>query len=152
MGATNPSEQANDIIGWCPQCGPVGSHDEDGCCLACGSTAVGDGADLAISNEALVELLRDSNRKLQAGYQALDALYAWVREGTAPWTHRSWTVDSNVDGTDLYSVELYETTCQPGDKDPRDWRCSMGRGESFTEAIREALEKANKVPRESSDA
>jgi len=33
---------------WCPQCGPDVKCDEDGCCIECGSTAVGDGAEVAL--------------------------------------------------------------------------------------------------------
>lgn len=32
---------------WCPQCGDGVSVDEDGCCVSCGSTATGEGADQA---------------------------------------------------------------------------------------------------------
>lgn len=34
---------------WCPQCGPDVPCDEDGCCSACGSDAVGDGAEQALA-------------------------------------------------------------------------------------------------------
>ena len=32
---------------WCPQCGPLTSVDEDGCCTTCGNEGVGQGADAA---------------------------------------------------------------------------------------------------------
>lgn len=39
-------EQPDGYLGaWCPQCGPVEKVDEDGCCVSCGCTAVGDGVD-----------------------------------------------------------------------------------------------------------
>jgi len=41
---------------WCPQCGPHAVIDEDGCCLICGSDAVGDGADKAV---ALAERVKE---------------------------------------------------------------------------------------------
>jgi len=41
---------------WCPQCGPHAVIDEDGCCLICGSDAVGDGADKAV---ALIERIKE---------------------------------------------------------------------------------------------
>lgn len=34
---------------WCPECGPSVPIDEDGLCAACGATAIGPGADLALS-------------------------------------------------------------------------------------------------------
>lgn len=41
---------------WCTQCGPHVSVDEDGCCNACGCSAVGQGADEA---HATIADLRD---------------------------------------------------------------------------------------------
>jgi hypothetical protein len=37
-------------VGWCPECGPVKSYDEDGCC-SCGCTCTGPGADKALKLE-----------------------------------------------------------------------------------------------------
>lgn len=44
---------------WCPQCGPDVTVDEDGCCVTCGATATGDGADAVLAMRAeIVERLR----------------------------------------------------------------------------------------------
>jgi hypothetical protein len=45
---------------WCPEHGEVERVDEDGCCLSCGSTAVGEGA------EAALKLLRAEKSVLDA--------------------------------------------------------------------------------------
>lgn len=43
-----PAWKRGESATWCPQCGPRVSVDEDGCCVSCGSTAVGEGANLAL--------------------------------------------------------------------------------------------------------
>lgn len=40
---------------WCPHCGPDVSCDEDGCCAACGATAVGEGVEQALALRARLE-------------------------------------------------------------------------------------------------
>ena len=40
---------------WCPQCGPDVSCDDDGCCSACGATAVGEGTEQALALRASVD-------------------------------------------------------------------------------------------------
>lgn len=50
---------------WCPECGPVESHDEDGCCTTCGSTATGPGADHAHAQAARIAELEAQVTRLQ---------------------------------------------------------------------------------------
>jgi len=44
---------------WCAQCGPNVLVDEDGCCSACGSQAVGDGAEAALAAAGERDALRE---------------------------------------------------------------------------------------------
>lgn len=50
---------------WCPQCGPDGPGNEDGCCVGCGSTAVGRGAELALWERQEMIRLRARVAKLE---------------------------------------------------------------------------------------
>ncbi len=59
---------------WCPQCGPDADVDEDGCCLACGATSIGFGAELAC--ELMAE--RDNLRR------ALEWISSEFNSGTGP--------------------------------------------------------------------
>ena len=43
------------VATWCPQCGPRVDVDEDGCCVSCGATATGDGADMAAAWRQLAQ-------------------------------------------------------------------------------------------------
>lgn len=36
-------------VGWCAQCGPLERVDEEGCCPACGATATGPDAEVALA-------------------------------------------------------------------------------------------------------
>lgn len=49
------ARRSEQLSTWCPQCGPAVPVDPDGCCVPCGSTAEGEGAETAV---ALRELIR----------------------------------------------------------------------------------------------
>lgn len=57
------------LVAWCPSCGPLFGTDEDGCCVTCGCTAVGDGAAKAL------RLLAKSGRAVDAVVKAALAMY-----------------------------------------------------------------------------
>ncbi len=66
----------HDVNGWCPQCGPVRSIDEDGCCKTCGCDASGEGAERAIQALELVaaccDMVEDDDVALVAQGDASD--------------------------------------------------------------------------------
>lgn len=60
---------------WCPECGPNVMVDEDGLCAGCGSTAMGPGADAALTAlKAYKTLKRKTHKLLKDDYSALEYL------------------------------------------------------------------------------
>lgn len=59
------------VDSFCPQCGPSVQVDEEGCCLACGADAMGDGADLAIAALRAAELNQGHAVKVEYQGQGL---------------------------------------------------------------------------------
>ena len=59
---------------WCPQCGPNVKVDEDGCCVTCGCTAVGDGVEQA---QKLLETTRTFLILLEGLDRLKDSPAAW---------------------------------------------------------------------------
>jgi hypothetical protein len=50
---------------WCPQCGYGPDIDDDGCCCACGATAIGDGAEEAVALRSRVAELEPALQRIQ---------------------------------------------------------------------------------------
>lgn len=76
----------NDLPTWCPQCGPRVRVDEDGCCLECGATACGAGADAAIIDRhriAALEAKRQCGVEGDGGMRACDNCGAFAFFGQA---------------------------------------------------------------------
>lgn len=72
---------------WCPLCGPGLPCDDDGCCSACGATAVGEGAEQALALRAGVDPSHPAAIRLLAVAlsDCVQALRAadWYAPGTA---------------------------------------------------------------------
>jgi hypothetical protein len=83
---------------WCPQCGPsVELLQEDGCCVHCGATCTGPGAELALelirkshgTNDELSELQEfDQPKSVPAPWNVFGAPFAVYREKFLTMTRR----------------------------------------------------------------
>lgn len=69
---------------WCPQCGADVTCDEDGCCVVCGATAVGEGAEQALDLRR--RALAAEARLTRDGWDAYrDGVIAGTIERIAAW-------------------------------------------------------------------
>lgn len=57
---------------WCPECGPRVRVDEEGLCVSCGSTAIGNGA-----NKALAALATAPDALVEAWARAKERVRGW---------------------------------------------------------------------------
>lgn len=75
----------DDPATWCPGCGPSVRVDEDGCCLTCGATAMGEGAvealrlrlELETCHAALREIARRDGRTTRTCNHSLVERMPW---------------------------------------------------------------------------
>lgn len=75
---------------WCPECGPGVKVDEEGLCVSCGATAIGNGA-----NAALRALARPTKAKAKAGWKCKANRHAdppqdceWPTCGCDPYAYK----------------------------------------------------------------
>jgi hypothetical protein len=124
--------------GWCPECGPRWSVDEDGCCADCGATATGDGANSA--RRSLIER-RDAQieaiRQTEYGVRQHEIAQDCIREARK-WKAKAVQAKAEADvlrGT--YCEEECEVDGERVKRNPCGvcTKCAFRRG---AEAMREA--------------